>query len=77
MKICNGCNLSLSYKDFQRDSKKKDGLRTTCKTCRRGTQAMYFAKNKARLIEQQKKWYRNNAEYVKAKRRERYILLGE
>ncbi len=50
MKICNKCNEEKYIDEFYKDSTKKDGLRTMCKSCT----SLYRELNKSSIKEYQK-----------------------
>lgn len=46
MKICNVCHISQPFNNFHKHKLKKDGTYTICKTCRKISTKIYYAKNK-------------------------------
>lgn len=62
MKTCGKCKRTLDISLFHRDSSKKDGLRTTCKDCKKASDSAYAS---------------SNAPEIAKKRRERYLRRYE
>jgi hypothetical protein len=60
MKKCTKCNVEKELTCFVKDKQKKDGLRSSCKTCNDNSQ-YYIIKNKDKY----KKYYEDNKEYFK------------
>lgn len=58
MKFCNSCKTEQPLTEFYKDRTKVDGLRTTCKTCKKVCDKLYA---------------KNNAEVISVKRKERYL----
>lgn len=53
LKKCNRCKIELELSAFTKDSSKKDGLRTLCKSCTKVTQDAWYAKEYAWFHNQQ------------------------
>ena len=67
-KICTKCSIEKSYFDFHKHTKNKDGLRNTCKECRKNEKKSnreYYQKNKENIISKHKKWLEKNPNYQK------------
>jgi hypothetical protein len=61
MKICNKCGIEKSYKDFYKHKGYKDGLESSCKSCKK----VYENENKDRIKNLKKIYYKNNIEKYK------------
>jgi hypothetical protein len=51
MKHCCTCNEDLPVSDFNRSSRRKDGLQTECRKCQAGRHKTYYQDNKSRFRE--------------------------
>jgi hypothetical protein len=60
MKTCSKCKIEKDFSEFQKDKKKKDGLRPSCKSCSK----QYVEQNKERLKEYNKKYSKDNKEKI-------------
>lgn len=73
-KFCKKCKQTQPLESFYKDKSKKDGLSTTCKSCRKKQMAEYRANpeiaERARV--RARKWHQENKEYARKSRRERY-----
>ncbi len=61
-KTCSACGDSKSLDSFVKNKASSDGRYSQCKECRK----KYYQKNKAKLLEQHKQYYKENAEWKKA-----------
>lgn len=65
MKTCSKCRIEKPLTDFYKDSRKKDGLRTDCKTCSEKRKKIYrqnnFEKIKEDSTKRYLKYYTNNS----------------
>lgn len=59
MKTCSKCKVEQPKVEFSKQSEKKDGLRSHCKSCNK----VYREHNKEREKENQKRWHEQNIEY--------------
>lgn len=66
MKACSKCGVVHPVGAFSKDSRKKDGLRATCKQCDAMQRISYRSENAAKLKEDYAKWARKNPERLKA-----------
>lgn len=75
-KVCTICNTEKSIKEFyfRKDNKK---YRNECKQCKLALDKVYAEKNKKKIKEYQSKYYRENAEYVKARQRHYRVVDPE
>jgi hypothetical protein len=62
-KKCNKCNENKVYGLFGRDSSKKDGFRTICKSCSSESKKKSYKENRDVILIKQKKVYNSNKEY--------------
>lgn len=51
MKICTKCKKSLELSEFHKNVSKSDGLQNQCKSCKKGTDSVYYSGNKDRQKE--------------------------
>lgn len=58
--------------NFSKASRKKDGLRSSCKTCDKISRRKYYEKNRETLIERQKKYAEEHGEERRQYRKKRY-----
>lgn len=66
MKICSKCGKEKDIDKFSKDSQKKDGLRSSCKSCKSLYDKIYVEKNKEYKYEKNKE-YRGSRKAEKAK----------
>jgi hypothetical protein len=79
-KRCNKCQQELpaTLDFFHKNSKSPDGLRYTCKSCRRNektypqSQRKHYLKNKQKIKERSAKWVENNKERAKQNKKQWY-----
>lgn len=64
-KRCSGCMRVKSTEQFTRDSSKHDGLRTTCKLCKKASDARWHSRNKMLHNESSRARYRRCPEYYR------------
>ena len=64
-KKCNKCKNDKNFSDFCFRNKAKNILHSTCKDCINSYASNYRDENKALLSIKQKKWVKNNSEYIK------------
>jgi len=62
MKKCFKCKLEKEESDFSKDTTRKDGLNSKCKSCQSEYYKKYLKKNKEVIRLRQSKWYRNRHE---------------
>jgi hypothetical protein len=63
MKICNKCKESKDYTNFSKDSYKKSGLSSICKSCKKVKNSEYYKENKESHKLLMKKWRSENDDY--------------
>lgn len=66
MKKCSKCQLEKEEKEFQKQSKSKDGLRSMCSPCKQAARREYYQQNKAKELQSNKQWIDKNIEKVRA-----------
>lgn len=78
---CTRCGKSLPISEFYKDPRRKEGVRTICKTCWSERQKDYRAKHKKEISESGKQYYKTNKERIAKRisnwRRENHALLME
>jgi len=62
LKLCSTCKEVKSTLDFHKDSSKKDGFRSTCKSCKSVVDRVYRQNNQDKVKGCQSKYYENNKE---------------
>lgn len=67
-KLCSKCGLELPTTAF---SKSRSGFTSACKTCISVSNKAAYAANRARILERNKQWAKNNQEKIKAGKRKR------
>ena len=65
MKTCRKCEAEKPLDDFYRRSDRTDGRDTICKDCDRARGKKYYANNKAKIAEKNKKWSEKNRDKMK------------
>jgi hypothetical protein len=60
-KVCCICRLVKGFDEFHKNKSKKDGLQDLCKECRK----LNSEKNKSKLSEYKKEWYKKNSDLLK------------
>lgn len=63
-KTCSKCKQIKSLTDFQRRADSNDGLRGECRECRKNRTAVYYEKNKERILARNKVYVTANKEKV-------------
>lgn len=64
MKICSKCKAEKPVDEFYKDSRRKDGLQSQCKSCFADASAIYRANNKEKISERKSASYLLNRERV-------------
>lgn len=72
LKKCTSCGevKPANSDNFGKDRSKKDGMRPSCKECKKISDKSYVEKNKEKVISKKKEWYRKNIEENRAIRRD-------
>ena len=70
MKRCKKCGEPKLLGEFYRAAGMRDGHRSECKACFSSQQKAWYAANRATAIANVKRWQQENAEHVRAYRRE-------
>lgn len=65
MKVCKTCNIEKDISDFPKHKKYKDGLYSSCKSCKSESSKEYYLTNKEKVKEDVKLYRDNNLEKVK------------
>ena len=70
-KVCSKCKEEKEVCEFQKSSNRKDGLKSNCKVCTKTSNIKYLSRPgiKERNREQQKKYYYNNIDKTRERRR--------
>lgn len=66
MKKCIKCNIEKQFIEFNKSSSSKDGLRNTCKNCRKE----YDKKHYENIKEKKQEYYKNNSNKIKQNTKE-------
>lgn len=66
-KVCSKCGKEKSVNCFGRKKRNRDGLYNYCKECKRLDNKTHYEKNKAKILEQQKKYYETNKDAIQKK----------
>jgi hypothetical protein len=64
MKTCSKCAKDLDSNEFYKDSRKRDGLRSNCKSCQKGVVSEYRALNKDVIQKRHLAYYQKNREKI-------------
>lgn len=64
MKHCAKCNKTKDLNAFHKNSQCKDGLRPTCKECRRPSTKIYYINNKEKIDNYKKRYLLKNKQKV-------------
>jgi hypothetical protein len=64
MKVCNKCHIEKDFSEFHKRKDSKDGYRNDCKECNRQSNKLKYSKNKEKIRERHKQYYKNNTEYL-------------
>jgi len=67
LKRCWKCQEQKPLFLFGKNKYKKDGLAAECKDCKKEQDKNYFFKNKEKINNKAKQWYKDNTEYAKQK----------
>jgi len=67
MKTCSKCAKDLDSKEFYKDSRKRDGLRSNCKSCQKSAVSEYCALNKEVVQKRHVAYYQKNRESIAQK----------
>lgn len=70
MKYCWKCSLTKPKLDFGVNSRKKDGLASECRDCKRSIDREYTARNREAAKVRAAQWYIDNKEYALQKNKE-------
>lgn len=70
MKICSKCEIELPFEEFHKDSTKPDGLRTTCKSCKKLSDQSYAKRNAEKIAVGRRKRYLKNYEKERKQQQE-------
>ena len=81
-KTCTKCGAEKPHAEFHKDKKAKDGLKYYCKACdnehkkkwyedNKEHKKKYYEENREHLLEQKKKWAKDNPHLVRAKNQRR------
>jgi 5-methylcytosine-specific restriction endonuclease McrA len=71
MRICTKCNESKDLSCFGKSKNGPDGLNYWCKECACTSSRAWAEKNKERVLENQRKWYQQNADDLRRRAIER------
>lgn len=63
-KYCNKCDTYKSVDDFHKNPKKKDGIQTMCKECRKVYHKKHYEKNKGRYTNQNVAIRKRNKDFI-------------
>lgn len=73
MKICKDCLEEKSLDEFSKHQSTKDGLRNSCKKCRRLEAKKYREENRDKEIERHRKYKEENKEKIKKSSQNYYV----
>jgi hypothetical protein len=68
MKYCYLCKQQRELKNFHKDNRRKDGLQTSCKDCKKKLAKVYYMNNRDKHIESRKKYYNSEKGKITALR---------
>lgn len=68
MKKCSKCGEYKEFSEFHKSKSSKDGYKSWCKECRKQETLEYRVKNRDKLLENKKKWYRDTKELKREER---------
>jgi len=63
-KICSVCKEEKTIDEYYKRKDAKDGLRNTCKKCRKMCNKLYYSDNKERVKQLHKQYYNNNIDTI-------------
>ena len=73
-KRCTKCNIFKPYSEFHKEKQNKDGLRSSCRQCKKEYDAVqkpiYHINNREKRCEKQRQYYSNNKETLSLKAKE-------
>ena len=72
MRKCSDCKIIKSIDQFYKDSRRKIGIRYECKKCSSKKSLDYRLKNKDKMIQNSKKWKKENPEKLKIQRAKKF-----
>lgn len=72
LKLCKKCNTEMNISYFNKDKSKKDGYRSSCKTCQKKYLSEYYITNKEEINAKNQEWKINNKDYLLEKSKEYY-----
>ena len=73
MKICGKCKVEKPLDGFPKDKRGRLGVHSSCKECSKAYQASYRNQNKAKIVEDNKKWWEANKESESLKKKQRRL----
>ena len=74
MKVCKTCNIEKDISEFPKHKKYKDGLYSSCKSCKNESSKGYYLNNKEKVCDSVKLYRENNLEYYRCLQRMRRAL---
>ncbi len=77
MKMCNKCGILKNEVSFAKDSGKKDGLHSICRSCNSLYMRQYLEINREQILSYQHSHYRENRDVILLRNRERRRKYGE
>lgn len=77
MKVCTKCNSDKELSEYYKDKSKKDGLSSSCKSCKNKQNIEYQATNKESKAEYDKNRRTVNRETINKKKRDYYHSTGK
>lgn len=69
LKTCKKCGLEKLLSEFHKKPSNKDGLRNSCKECRKAEKRDYYLANRDKVLEKCKEYESSNREKVNARKR--------
>lgn len=72
MKLCTKCNKEKPLTEFNRDRSRKDGYRSSCRSCSKQSkeyQQKYYLKNKNEILEKTKEYRKKHPGWYKQQKR--------
>jgi hypothetical protein len=72
MKVCKTCNIEKDISEFPKHKKYKDGLYSSCKSCKNESSKGYYLNNKEKVCDSVKLYRENNLEKVKSAVKKNY-----
>lgn len=69
-KVCNKCETKYPTTEFHKDRTKEDGLRTTCKSCKKASDREYVVRNKDKIALQRRDRYLKRYDIERAQQAE-------